>query len=76
MIEVLKMNVLYPALGRLGTGLTLFLIGQGVTQQHADWVAIGLTGVGGAVFDFSASWIRQRLIVNRTLATTLKGLFP
>lgn len=73
-LDTIKTNLLYPVLGRAGTVVSTTVIGWGVSDQHANWIALGLMGLGGLGWDLSVSWARKRLIVNKTLEQALKGL--
>lgn len=61
MLEMFKTNVLVPSLGRVGSLSSGMLVGWGAQQQHADWVAIGLTGAGLVTFDLLSSWVIRKM---------------
>lgn len=75
MIETIKLNVLYPLVGRLGTAMAVWLVGNGVHQTHADWVATGVLGIAGIAFDLGTSWVRRRWLIDKTFAETVNGVF-
>lgn len=71
MWDSIKINILYPAVGRLGTVLTTTVVGWGVSAQHADWLAIGLLGLGGAAFDLGVGFLRKRLVIKTVMQEAL-----
>lgn len=71
MLELFKQNVLYPLVGRVGTSASTALVTMGVTQQHADWVQLGMIGVAGVAFDLVSSWVRRRSIIDQTFNEVL-----
>lgn len=75
MLKQARDNVLIPILGRLGSFATGGLVAWGVQQQHADWIALGITGLGLAGVDLLTSWVRRRWIVDTTLRQTLDAIF-
>lgn len=76
MFEVIKQNVVYPLAGRLGTAAAAALIGMGASDQHANWVALGVAGGVGVAIDLLSSWLRRRFVVNTTFTQVIDGLFP
>lgn len=71
MWDSIKINILYPAVGRLGTVLIATVVGWGVSAQHADWLSIGLLGIGGAAFDLGVGFLRKRLVIKTAISETL-----
>lgn len=76
MFEVIKQNVVYPLAGRLGTAAAATLIGMGASDQHANWVALGVAGLIGVGCDLASSWLRRRFVIDRTFSEVIDGLFP
>lgn len=74
MLNLILTNVIYPLAGRLGTSTTAVLVTQGVSQQHADWLALGLMGLAGVAWDLGAAWLRKRSIVDKTFRQTVEGM--
>ena len=54
----------------------MWALSYGLTTEHANWLAAGVTIVGGLVWDLTVAWARKRLIVNKTLSQSLEVLFP
>lgn len=61
MFELIKTNVIFPALGRVGTVLGTTLVGWGMHQDHATQVVAGLIAGAGFALDLAWSkWGRNR----------------
>lgn len=76
MIELIKQNVIYPLAGRLGTAIAGGLVTYGVSDQHANWVALGVAGLLGVAVDLAGSWVRRRFVIDNTFREVIDGLFP
>lgn len=59
----MRENVLMPALARVGTALTVWLVAQGVADDLARQVALGVVAVGLIAWDFVISWLNRRNVV-------------
>lgn len=60
MLELLKTNVLFPLLGRIGTSTATVLVGYGVHAPYAQQVGIGVTAFGLIVADLMVSYLNRK----------------
>lgn len=74
--ETIKVRLVYPLLGRAGTGVSMWALANGLNTEHANWLAAGVTILGGLAWDGLWAFARERLIVNKTLSQALGTLFP
>jgi hypothetical protein len=59
----IKTNVVIPALHRVGTALTVWMLSRGVPQDPAEQIATGVIALGLVLFDFFADWMSRRAAV-------------
>lgn len=60
MWETIKTNVIWPLVGRIGTGTATVLVGYGVNADHAAQVGIGVTAAGLIAFDLAISYLNRK----------------
>lgn len=62
MWETIKINILLPMLGRVGTSTATVLVGYGAHAEYATQVGTGVIALGLIAFDLAVSYLnRQRL---------------
>lgn len=62
LFEAIKANVLVPATTRIGSLTAGGLVTLGMTQPHADAVALGTAALLGFGVDLMLAWFRKRAI--------------
>lgn len=70
MYEGVRVNVLLPLLGKVGTAVTAYLVGQGINPDLSSQVSIGLMAVGAIAFDLLVDYAR-RIAGERKVAQSL-----
>lgn len=62
MLETIRMHVLVPLMGRVGTATATALLPFGVHAALAQQVGIGVTAVGLVTFDLVTSYLNRRIV--------------
>lgn len=66
-MDPIMSNVLVPLFTRVGTLATGFLVGMGANTNHAEWVGLGVAGLGLIGVDLGLAWLRKRSIQRKAV---------
>lgn len=60
MWDVVKINVVQPLLGKVGTAVATVLVGYGVNADYAHQVAAGVLALGLIANDLVVDWVVRK----------------
>lgn len=74
MIDLIKSNFIAPTLTRVGTFAAGWLVAIGMTDGHANAVALGGVALATYAVDLVTAWARKRYIIDKTYSATVEGI--
>ena len=73
-LDVLSRNVVVPALGRIGTAVTGYLVGAGIPQDHSTALGLGVAAAGAVAWDWFVDWWSRKAAEKRGVAKALDNV--